>query len=128
MIKILAFGTFDILHEGHLNFFKQAKAYGDELVVVIARNINVQRIKGNFPLNDERLRLNKVKQTGLVDVAVLGHLENPYQIIEEEQPDVICLGYDQVVHTKGLEKKFPGIKVVRLKAYKPEIYKSSKLK
>ena len=40
--KVICFGTFDILHLGHVNFFKQAKSLGDELVVVIARDVNVK--------------------------------------------------------------------------------------
>lgn len=124
----MVFGAFDGLHPGHLDFFKQARKYGDELVVVIARNINVFRMKGKYPQNDEKKRLVAVKATGLVDVAELGHREDPYQIIREENPDVICLGYDQQSFSKNLAKKFPDIEIVRLKAYKPEIYKSSKLK
>lgn len=128
MRKVMVFGTFDILHEGHLNFFKQAKERGDFLLVVVARNINVERIKGQFPMHDEKERLAQIKKLDMVDVAELGHLEDPYQIIREEQPDVIALGYDQSSYDKELFKRFPDIEIVRLKPYKPEIYKSSKLK
>ena len=44
----MVFGTFDILHPGHLDFFKQAREYGDEVVCVIARNINVPGPDGDF--------------------------------------------------------------------------------
>ena len=127
MKKVMVFGTFDILHEGHLDFFRQARQYGEELVVVIARNINVNRNKGHYPRNDEKVRLAKVKESGAADVVRLGYLEEPFKIIYEENPDVICLGYDQHSYDKGLTKAFPKIEVVRLKAFKPEIYKSSKL-
>ena len=128
MKKVMVFGTFDILHEGHLDFFRQAKALGDFLVVVVARNINVDRIKGHFPLHDEKRRLDQIRGLDMVDVAVLGHLEDPYRIIREEQPDVIALGYDQSSYDKELYQRFPKTEIVRLKPYKPEIYKSSKLK
>ena len=123
----MVFGTFDILHPGHLDFFKQAREYGDEVVCVIARNINVFRNKGRYPQNEEKVRLAHVVESKLVDVARLGYLEDPYQIIREENHDVICLGYDQHSYDKGLKKAFPGIKIVRLQAFRPEVYKSSKL-
>lgn len=128
MSKVMVFGTFDILHNGHFDFFKQARKYGNEVVAVVARNINTERYKGEFPDNDEKVRLAKLVESGAVDVARLGYLEDPYKIIREERPDVICLGYDQHAHDSALPRLFPDIKIVRLEAYKPEIYKSSKLK
>lgn len=127
MKKVMVFGAFDLLHEGHLDFFRQARQYGDFLVVVIGRNVNVMRIKGAFPKFEEHERLAAVQASGLADVVTLGHLEDPYRIIREENPDVICLGYDQNSYDANLRKEFPNIQIVRLKAYKPEIYKSSKL-
>lgn len=127
MQKVMVFGTFDILHEGHLDFFKQARQHGNELLVVVARNINVYRNKGHYPKNDEKVRLSNLMASGAVDVVRLGYLEDPFKIIREETPEVICLGYDQHSYDKGLVKAFPNIKVVRLSAFKPEVYKSSKL-
>ena len=46
---VMAFGTFDILHEGHENFLKQAKALGNFLLVVIARDKTVKQIRANHP-------------------------------------------------------------------------------
>ncbi len=126
--KVMVFGTFDIVHQGHLNFFKQARALGTSLTVVIARNINVGRIKGNSPDNDEKIRLDNVRKTGLADLVILGHLNDPYQIIREEQPDVIALGYDQNSYDKPLQHMFPTIEIIRLKPFHPERFKSSKLK
>ena len=57
---------------------------------------------------------------------------DPYKIIKQEKPDIIALGYDQNSYTNDLEKKIEEfglkIKIARLKPYKPEKYKSSKLK
>ena len=46
-VKIMAFGTFDILHAGHLNFFKQARKLSKYpfLIVSVARDVNVKKIK-----------------------------------------------------------------------------------
>jgi len=123
MKKVMVFGTFDVLHKGHLNFFKQGRKYGDYLIAVVARDKTVKEIKGRFPRNNEKKRLQKVKR--YADKAVLGYIKNKYKVISRFKPDVICLGYDQKEFIKGL-KRF-NIKVKRLKAYKPHKYKSSKL-
>jgi len=123
MKKIMVFGTFDILHKGHLNYFKQAKQHGDYLIAVIARDKNVKKIKAKLPKNNEKIRLNKVKKH--VNKAVLGYIKDKYKILKKLKPDIICLGYDQKTSLKDLKKlKIP---IKRLKPYKPHKYKSSKL-
>ena len=126
----MVFGTFDVIHPGHLNFFKQAKKFGRKLIVVVARDVNVKRIKGRLPKLDESERSEEVRKTikQSNDQTILGQIKNPYAVIKKEKPDVICLGYDQNSFSKGLKKKFPKIKIVRLKPYKADIYKSSKIK
>lgn len=128
--KILVFGTFDGLHEGHLNFFKQAKEYGDYLVVVVGRDSTIVKTKGRSPKFNEQERLKAVQDCGLVNEVRLGNEgNNPYKIIKEVSPRIICLGYDQTHFTDKLENKIKemGLKIdiVRLKAYKSEIYHSS---
>jgi len=132
MKKVLVFGTFDGLHEGHLNFFKQAKKHGDYLVVIVGRDSTVNRIKKRLPMMHEDERLEAVSMASSVSYARLGN-ENasPYASIKEVNPDVICLGYDQTDFTENLAEKIEemGLKIpiIRLKAYKPEIYHSSLL-
>lgn len=126
-IKVMAFGTFDRLHPGHLNFFGQAKKCGDYLVIVVARDINVKKIKGRFPKKNEKQRLAAIKKAGVGDKVLLGQIKNPYAVIKKEKPAVIALGYDQKSFSQGLGAKFPEIKIVRLKSFKPNIYKSSKI-
>jgi FAD synthetase len=73
-----------------------------------------------------------IKQMYAVDEVVLGGLKDPYKIIEKIKPAVICLGYDQESFVPGLEeelkKRKVRAKVVRLKGYREERYKSSKLR
>jgi FAD synthetase len=124
MKKILIFGSFDILHKGHLNLFKQAREHGGKLIAVIARDETIKKLKGKAPRHREKTRLRHVAKH--VDLAVLGNKTNKYAIIKRIKPDVICLGYDQNSFTKDLKKHFRG-KIIRLKPYKPHIYKSSKM-
>ncbi len=132
--KIMVFGTFDFLHKGHLDFFRQARSLAQEpfLVVSIARDVNVKKIKGSFPLYNEKQRLVTVAGCKLVDRALLGGLRNYLTHIVKEKPQIIALGYDQSAYTKTLKQDLKAlglrVKIVRLKAHKPHLYKSSILK
>ena len=121
----MAFGTFDILHPGHINFLKQAKKYG-RLIVVIARDKTVKQVKGRLPRYSEKQRLKAVLSLNLADNAVLGSLIDKYAAIKKYKPDIIALGYDQNHFIDGLKNL--KIKIVRLKSYKPHKYKTSILK
>ena len=131
MVKVMAFGTFDLLHKGHIHFLKRASSFGD-LVVVVARDKTVKDVKGSFPIESEVERFNNVKKLGFVSKAILGNLGDKYKVIDDEKPDIICLGYDQVAFTQNLEEKIKKLglsaKIIRLEPYKPDIYKSSFLK
>ena len=127
MSKVMVFGTFDGLHKGHLNFFQQARQYGDNLVIAVARDKNVEKFKNHLPKLREQKRLAEIKKAKVGDKVILGQIKNPYNVIKNEKPDVICLGYDQSSFSNGLKKVFPKIKIIRLKSYKDNIYKSSKL-
>jgi len=133
MKKVVVTGTFDHLHKGHLFLFKKARALGDHLTVVIARDKTVKQIKGEKPWQKEKIRLNAVKKVEWVDRAILGKLtKDKLKIIEELKPDILALGYDQKAFTQKirLELKKRGLKtkVIRLPAFKPKIYKSSIIK
>lgn len=129
--KIICFGTFDILHPGHVYFLKESKKLGDFLVVVVARDVTVRKVRGRMGRNSEEKRKEKIEKLRVADEVMLGDERDPYKILDKVRPDIICLGYDQKVFTddlKGeLEKRRVEAKVVRMRAYKPKIYKSSKL-
>lgn len=126
MTTVLAFGTYDKLHPGHRWFLAEAKKLGDRLVVVVARDKNVERIKGHLPAQPEQQRLAQVQAVPDVDEANLGYEDyaKRLQVITDANPQIICLGYDQA---PGFQSPDPNIKVVRLEAFHPDIYKSSKL-
>ncbi|MCK4745158.1 adenylyltransferase/cytidyltransferase family protein [Candidatus Parcubacteria bacterium] len=131
--KIMVFGTFDVFHKGHKNFLGQARKFGDYLIVVIARDKNVKKIKGEFSQNSEQERLVEIKRSRLASEAVLGSILDKYKIIKKYRPDIICLGYDQKIIIKQLKEKLKefnllNTKVIRLKAYQTKKYKSSKFK
>ncbi|MBN1502918.1 FAD synthase [Candidatus Woesearchaeota archaeon] len=132
-MKVMTFGTFDILHKGHEYFLKKAKSFGEYLVVVVARDLTVKKAKGRFPDNMEQRRLENLKKLGIADEVIFGKLDiDKHKIIEEHKPDIICLGYDQTIFTENLGKELRarGLlpEIIRLKPYKEHKYKSSKIR
>ncbi len=127
----MVFGTFDGLHEGHRNLFAQAKTHGDTLIVIVARDTTVQKVKGKKPIFNENNRLAAVKHQQGVDGAYLGNTDDVYRVIIVHAPEVICLGYDQKTFTDSLANwlsaQYRPIPIIRLQPYKPDIYKSSLL-
>lgn len=133
MKKVMVFGTFDIFHKGHINFLQQAKKYGEYLIVVVARDITVKKVKKNFPQNKENDRIKVIKDSELAESVVLGNIGNKYLLIKKYKPEVICLGYDQKFFIDNLKSGLSKLglertRIIRLRSYKPNIYKSSKLK
>jgi FAD synthetase len=90
---VVAQGTFDLLHPGHLHYLREAKAMGDELHVIVARRSNVTH--KSPPVLPDRQRRDMVSALGVVDEARLGHPEDIFVPIHEIDPDVIVLGHDQ---------------------------------
>ena len=74
------------------------------LIVSIARDKNVIRIKGKSPFLDEKRRMILVKKSKLADKVVLSGIKNHIPHIVKENPDIIALGYDQKVYVKNLKK------------------------
>ena len=67
---IIVSGYFNPLHKGHLDLFEKAKAYGDELWVIV--NSDLQReLKGSTEFMDQSERLNIVTAIGIVDKALI---------------------------------------------------------
>lgn len=132
MKKVMVFGTFDIVHLGHINLFKQAKKMGDYLVVVVARDTTVDKVKKINLVNTEKERLEFLQNISLVDKPVLGDKIDYYKIIKTEKPEIIALGYDQQNFIDKLEDKIKEFglktKIVRLKPYKPHQHKSGNIR
>jgi len=120
MVKVMATGTFDLLHLGHIYYLKEAKKLGDKLVTVIARDSTVRKLK-HEPVTPEDMRLNIIKELRMVDEAVLGHKDDIYATVEDIKPDIIALGVDQIHDEKkiklDLKKRNINVKVSRLPKY-----------
>lgn len=110
-------GVFDLLHPGHVHMLTEAKKLGDELVVVIARDESVTKEK-HHPITPEEHRRHMVDALKPVDMAVLGHRGDYYLIVEEMQPNLFALGFDQSYDVDEVQAEFDkrniDCKVVRL--------------
>jgi cytidyltransferase-like protein len=127
--KVMVFGTFDLIHPGHVYMLEQAKKYGDCLVVVVARDSTVKKVKNFVPHHDEQMRKSMIEKLGVADRVILGNAGDKFQVIRDENPQVIALGYDQVSLVDNLQDKVgKSVAIIRLPPFKPEHYKSSQLR
>lgn len=128
---VVIFGTFDELHEGHIQFINQANKKGEKLVAIIARDKNIIELKNKKPKYNEEIRLKKILELKEIDNAFLGDKEKGvYKVLKNINPDLIYLGYDQLdlfddLKNRIEEKVLPNIKLIFGKSYKPEIFHSS---
>lgn len=98
---VVAQGTFDILHPGHLQYLQEAAAMGNELVVIIGRRENTTHKQQ--PVLPDRQRREMIDALDPVDSAILGDTEDIFVPIERIDPDVIMLGHDQHHDEAGIE-------------------------
>jgi FAD synthetase len=117
---------------GHYTYLKHARKLGDKLIVVVARDSTIRKLKKREPILDEESRRKLVGSLKFVDSAILGSTGDKYGIIKKVKPSVIALGYDQKEDEKFLKKKLKemGIhaRVVRIrKSFDPKEHKSSVL-
>ncbi|MCL1984347.1 MAG: FAD synthase [Methanomassiliicoccaceae archaeon] len=101
MVRVMASGVFDILHTGHISYLEQAKAMGDELIVVVACDHTVRKRK-HEPITPEKMRAEIINSLKPVDRTVIGHESDMYSTIEEIRPDIIVLGFDQTFNEDEL--------------------------
>jgi len=134
---VLASGVFDLLHYGHIRFLEEAKRQGgpdSRLMVIIARDETVKRMKGKAPIIPEDQRRALVEALNVVDEALLGYEEmNLEAVMEKIKPDIIAVGHDQddierqtrrIVEEQGLN-----LRVVKIGRFgKEDLNSSSKIK
>lgn len=103
--KVMAFGTFDLLHAGHVHFLTEAKKFGDRLIVALASDEVVLLLKGALPFNVFSMRFLNLAGLKLADEIVAGD-EKPgsWSVLKSHKPDVVALGYDQTELAAKLKK------------------------
>ncbi len=134
---VLASGTFDLLHLGHVKYLEEAKKAGGKnarLVVIVARDSTAQKRKGGKTVMPEEQRRALVESLKVVDEAILGYEDfDMGKVIEEIKPDIIAVGHDQndieMKARKTVTDKKLKIQVMRIGRFgKPEFNSSLKIK
>ncbi len=119
MTTVVATGTFDLLHPGHVLYLERSKILGDELVVIVARDVNVRHKPK--PVLPEEQRRKMVQSLTAVDRAILGEESDIFRTIEQLNPDIITLGFDQHFDIGHLETELSrrGLhpRIVRIEAH-----------
>jgi FAD synthetase len=114
--RVVATGTFDLLHPGHLYYLEESRRLGDELHVIVARDANVRHKPR--PIVPEEQRLALVRALKPVDAARLGDTEDMFRPIEELRPGIITIGcnqhFDERELEAALETRGCGCRVVRI--------------
>jgi FAD synthetase len=118
---VVATGTFDLLHPGHVLYLERSKILGDELVVIVARDVNVRHKPK--PVLPEEQRQRMVQSLKVVDRAILGEESDIFRTIEQLNPDIITLGFDQHFDIGQLKTELSrrGLhpRIVRIEAQEP---------
>jgi len=134
---VLATGTFDLLHYGHVYYLTEAKKAGgkdSKLVVVVARDSTVEKLKGTKPVIPEDQRKAVIEALKVVDEAVLGHEEMDMAgVIESIKPDIVAVGHDQrnieEMLRRCIEEQGLGVQIMKIGRFGgEELNSSSKIK
>lgn len=129
MTRVVATGTFDILHPGHIYYLEESGKLGDELFVIVARDENVRHKPR--PVIPEDQRRSMVAALRVVNHAVLGDPTDMFRPIREIRPDVITIGFNQHFDTEVLVRQLVeqglSASVVRISRYPSGAICSSRL-
>ncbi len=95
MKKVITYGTYDLLHQGHINLLQRAKELGDHLIVGVT-NDNFDRERGKLNVcNNVLERVESVKATGLADQIIIeDYFGQKIDDIQKYNVDIFAIGSD----------------------------------
>ena len=105
MKKVITYGTYDLLHYGHINLLKRAKELGDYLIVGITTDsFDLERGKLNVR-NNLMERIEAVRQTGLADQIIIEEYQGQkIDDIKKYEVDIFAIGSDWEGHFDYLKE------------------------
>ena len=97
MTKVITYGTYDLLHQGHINLLRRAKALGDYLIVGVT-NDTFDRDRGKLNVRNNVLeRVDAVRATGLADQIIIeDYVGQKIDDIQKYGVDIFAIGSDWV--------------------------------
>ena len=95
MKKVITYGTYDLLHQGHINLLRRAKALGDYLIVGVT-NDSFDRERGKLNVRNNVLeRVEAVKATGFADQIIIeDYVGQKIDDIQKYDIDIFAIGSD----------------------------------
>ena len=95
MKRVITYGTYDLLHEGHINLLRRAKSLGDYLIVGVT-NDSFDRERGKLNVRNNVLeRVEAVKATGIVDQVIIeDYVGQKIDDILKYDVDIFAIGSD----------------------------------
>jgi glycerol-3-phosphate cytidylyltransferase len=95
MIKVITYGTYDLLHQGHINLLRRAKELGDYLIVGVTSD-SFDRGRGKLNVRNNVLeRVEAVKATGYADEVIIeDYLGQKIDDIQKYDIDIFAIGSD----------------------------------
>ena len=95
MIKVITYGTYDLLHHGHIRLLERAKALGDYLIVGVTAD-DFDKTRGKINVQQSLIeRIEAVKATGLADEIIIEEYEGQkIDDIKKYQVDLLVMGDD----------------------------------
>ena len=114
---------------GHIHFLRQAKALGDDLIVIVAHDETVRMQKRREPINSAEDRAELLRALRMVDEVYIGSPGTiDYELVKRIDPDIVALGPDQLFTCEKLKEELRkhGInaEVIRI----PYLYKNDRAK
>lgn len=101
MLRIITFGTYDLFHKGHYNILFRAKHYKNQTnyLIVGVSSDELNKTKGKVSYEDINVRLQKIKNTNLVDEFFIEEsLSLKQKYIDDHKADVLIMGDDWKGH------------------------------
>lgn len=96
---VLCHGDFDILHTGHINYFHEAKKFGDYLIVSVTAGKFINKGPGR-PINDDNQRIFFLANLSIVDFVVLDENFDAVKVIQNVRPNFYVKGKDYYLRNK----------------------------
>ena len=95
MKTVITFGTFDLLHIGHVNILNRSGKHGDKLVVGVSSDALNYKKKQKYPIYSENDRMNIIKNLkGVEQVFLEESLELKRDYILKYKADILVMGDD----------------------------------